>query len=473
MKTKLFLLFLTFQVLGISVSAQNPAKSTKLSRLDMIYRNLEYNTTAFDDIKNTWNVTDPVYVREIYNRFIVKNALTIDGQKPSLELLEEKTRDIYNGDVFIELKKRYYDDEIEELRFFTESKLALRDTTRLPRIKKDYFFDQIDDNIYIKNVLGDKIYENLKEQFYAHTDLTKEIFENKLAYAFDIYLHLLEPELLVWSPTTAEKNKYLVSIIGRWGNDQIVLPGWFYPDYFLGLKLAYVDYIKNNEPYNTYLIELGIGIPARQPTFEFDKDEFGQRLFHSGTNFFFRLGGNPLKLISPDLIDFEFKLDGAFSITEYKTNDFKVNYMSKFFSNRNYITFFVKYKDIFNVMDFGWFYAGLGLSTYDITHYLLDPEVTTLQEIQSPSGGNFKTLIMAEGGISNYSGLLRHNLATILSYNFSEGIGYAGLKTYFMLSNSFGIDFRFYTAFGKPKDSLPFYRLDHYIVFSPIFRINY
>ncbi|MDP3148251.1 MAG: hypothetical protein Q8N83_03880, partial [Ignavibacteria bacterium] len=106
-----------------------PLKITdpKELRLEKIYRNLEYNTTAFNDLKKTWVVTDPVYVRELYNRFVVKNALAIQGIKPSLETLQAKSRDIYDGNVFVELRKRYYDDEIEILRFFTESKLASQD----------------------------------------------------------------------------------------------------------------------------------------------------------------------------------------------------------------------------------------------------------------------------------------------------------------------------------------------------------
>ncbi|MBU0561275.1 MAG: hypothetical protein KKD86_05285, partial [Bacteroidetes bacterium] len=117
MKNKV--IFIAMVLICISTYGQKYPDSLKFEYLDKIYRNLEYNTTAFNDLKRIWNITDPVYVREIYNRFIVENALLLDGKKPSMEMLKEKTKDIYRGEVFIELRRRYYDDEIEQLRFFT------------------------------------------------------------------------------------------------------------------------------------------------------------------------------------------------------------------------------------------------------------------------------------------------------------------------------------------------------------------
>lgn len=444
---------------------QEGEQDYKIKRLETIYKNLEYNTTAFNDLKRIWNITDPVYVREIYNRFIVKNALRIKGKKPSGEVISQMTKDIYAGTVFIELMKRYYDDEIERLRFFTERK-GKTDTT-------DYFFDPVDDFVYIRQILGENIYEDLKSQFYAFTDLTKTYYDNKLAYDFDIYLHLNEPELMFWSMTTAKKNKYLVSAIGRWGNDHIVLPGWYYPDYFAGVKLKYIDYLLNNEPNNTYSLEVGLGIPARKPNFNYDDEIFGKRLFHTGSNVYLKFQGNPFKLIDSRLKKLELTLAGILSITEYGSKEFGVKYISKFYSNRNALEVFVRYKDMFNVMDFGWLNAGLGVASYDIYPYLLNPELSKLQDIKSSSIGKFKNMAVGEIGISNYSGLLHHNITLQLNYNVTENYGYAGLKTYFMLSNVIGLDFKFFTSYRLTGKALPYYRDDNYIVFSPVIRINY
>ncbi len=469
---KLLLTIILFST--TSIFAQDQQDSVKLDRLLKIYRNLEYNTTAFDDLKNKWYVTDPVYVREIYNRFIVNNGLTVNGKKPTRELILEKTQDVYNGDVFIELKKRYYDDEIDELRFFSEAKIGALDSNRAEKIiKRDYFFDPIDDYIFIKDIVGEKIYDDLKQQFYAYTDLTKVPYAAKQAYNFDIYMQLQEPEVLFWNTTTSQKNKYLVSFISRWGNDYIGFPGWYYPDIFPGVKVTYIDYLKNNEPYVTYSFELGYGIPVRQPRFEFNKDDFGPRLYHSGSNIYFKLYGNPLRLISEDLEKLELSFTGMFSITTYNTNNFGLDYKSQFYSNRNYFSLVGKYKDLFKIMNIGWFYAGLGLSTYDVYHYLLDPKLSNLQEIGSSGVGSFEHMISLEAGMSEYAGLLSHDLSLQLNYNVVKSNAYIGFKAHFLLSNVIGLDFKFFTNLGIISSDLPFYKVNNYIVFSPIIKINY
>jgi len=445
--------------------SQSVKDSIKISRLNLIYRNLEYNTTAFNDLKNKWIITDPIFVREIYNRFIVKNALKLNGKKPSLEVLKEKTKDIYSGDVFIELRRRYYDGEIEKLRFFTESKL---DTS-----EADYFFDSINDNVYLREVLGEVLYDNLKKQFYAHNDLTKSYFDNKLAYDYDIYFHITNPSLMFWGMTTDSKNKYLLSLMGKWGNEKIAFPGWYYPDYIVGFRLSYIDYLLNNEQYNTYSLNIGIGLPARQITFDYNKDSFGQRLFHTGANIYVGLEGYPFKFIGEKFKRIKLSIYGMFSVTEFQTKDFTLNYISQFYSNRNYVTLFFDYRDIFNLMDFGWFHAGLGVSSFDVYHYFYDPLKNNLLDLEPSVKNKFDNVINAEIGIANNKGLFQHDVSLNFNYVFNKGYGYAGVKTHFMLSNTIGIDFSFYQSFMFNTKPLPFYRLDNYIVFSPFLRINY
>ncbi|MFA6977792.1 MAG: hypothetical protein WC209_00600 [Ignavibacteriaceae bacterium] len=435
-------------------------------RLEKIYRNLEYNTTAFNDLKKTWVVTDPVYVRELFNRFIVKNALTIEGIKPSLETLKAKARDIFDGNVFVELRKRYYDDEIEILRFFTESKLASQDST-------DFFFDEIRDYVFIKNVLGEEMYQDLKKQFYALNDLTKTPYDNKYSYNYDIYLHFFNPELMFWSATTNQKNKYLVAAIGRWGNDFINIPGWYYPDYVAGVKVTYIDYLINNRPNNTYILEMGTGLPARQPVLGIESEEISKRLFHTGTNLYFKAVGNPIKLFWDDMIELEFTLQGMLSLTQYKTKDFKINYLTQFYSQRNHFTFMVRKKELVNFSEVGALGVGLGLSSYDIYHFLLDPDQIKLTDLETNNKGKFKNNILAEAFISGEGGLLAHNLSTLFSYDYTESYGYLGFKMFFMLNNTIGFDFRYFTSYRFSTKPLPFYRTTSYLVFSPVIRINY
>ncbi|MBK7866311.1 MAG: hypothetical protein IPJ75_04560 [Ignavibacteriales bacterium] len=119
-----------------------------MNRLIKIYRNLELNSAAFDDLREKWIVTDPVLVRAVFNKFLVSNGLRIDGLKPSLDFVKQKVQDIYKGEVFIDLRKRYYDDEIDMFRFYSESKV-LKNADSI-----DFFFDPVEDFVRIQDIVG-------------------------------------------------------------------------------------------------------------------------------------------------------------------------------------------------------------------------------------------------------------------------------------------------------------------------------
>lgn len=462
---KKLVLFFAIVSCGL-LTAQTPATNPRIERLDKIYRNLEYNTTAFNDLKNTWIITDPVFVREIYNRFIVKNALRIKGVKPSMEVLELKSKDIYSGNVFIDLRRRYYDNEIELLRFFTEARLEKTDSS-------DYFFDPLTDFVYIQEVLGTELYNDLKKQFYSLNDITKEYYDTKSGFNFDIYLHFQRPELMFWSITTENRNKYLVSLMGRWGNDHISMPGWFHPEYVAGLKVDYVDYLLNNRKNSTYTGEIGIGIPAKQPQIGLENDNVGRKLFHTGTSFYLHFAGQPLGYLWEPLKDVEVKFTGLFTLNQLKSSDFGINYLTKFYSTRNYIDLFFKQKEILNFEDIGAMYAGIGIAAYDIRYYALNPDKTKLEDLQQNQSGYFKQCIVTEAGFEGEGGLLSHNISTQMMYNVANNYGYLGFKLYLMLTNTVGFDFKFFTSFRFTQKGLPFYRDDNYVVFSPVIRINY
>ncbi len=458
---RLILIILPLIFLVSAIPAQN-ADSLKIERIKKIYHNLEYNTIAFNDLKNIWDITDPLFVREIFNRMVVANALKVNGKKPTKKFVEQKAQDIYDGKVFVELRRRYYDNEIEEMRFFTESKLDSN--------KNIYFFDPIKDNVQIKDILGEKLYNNLKSQFYAFNDLTKTYYDNKEAYDFDINLNLTNPELMFYSLTTNYRNKYLVSYMGRWGNDYILIPGWYYPNYVAGIKITYIDYLINSEPYRTYSFEAGIGFTAHQPEFEFSPLS-GGKLYSTGSNLYFKFEGNPLNIFMDNVNNYYFELFTSFAVTQYPAKYFNLEYISKFYSTRNYFALVGHYKNIFNVMDLGWLNASVGISGFDIYNYLYNPKYSNLIDLD-PDKAKFKYNINLEASLANAPGLLQYNAAFQWNINVNDGYTYFGIKTRVMLGSTIGFDFKYYSGFSF-SGNLPFYRQKSYLVFSPIIRINY
>ncbi|MCE1189109.1 MAG: hypothetical protein LWX56_08195 [Ignavibacteria bacterium] len=437
-----------------------------MERLKKIYQGLEYNTASFNDLKRTWIVTDPVFVREIFNKFVVKNALRVNGKKPRLAVLEENAKRIYDGEVFIDLRKRYYDDEIEVLRFFKESRHVDEDTS-------DYFFDAVNDFVFIKEICGDELYADLKKQGYALNDITKTFFDYKPAYNFIAYFSLTDPELMFWNTTTNKRNKYFLSAIGRWGNDHIAIPGWYHPEYVVGLKLNYVDSLENNKEGYTYIGEIGLGLPSVQPDLGFDNSFSGRRLEHSGTSFYLKFVGKPLGALTPELASTEINLTALFTIGTKKAQDFEETSPKYFYSTRNYFDLFFKWNNLGRVSDFGSVNAGFGVSGFDLDYYYFDPSVPSLNMPKNQYTNGFKYAIVAEGNLANTGSILSHSFGLQLSYNATEQLMFFGVKANIMISNSIGLDFKVLSPIQTGSKLRPDYRPDSYLVLSPIIKINY
>ncbi len=446
---------------NFTISAQDT--DLKVERLNKVYKNLEYNTIGFNDLKSTWIVTDPVLVRAIFNRFLVKNVLRVNGRKPSIEVIKEKAKDIYSGEVFIDLRKRYYDNEIEYFRFYTEKNISQGDTT-------DFFFDPVVDYVLLKEIMGDEYYDLLKEKAYAFNDITKSYYDNKLAYKFDIYLSLLEPHVTFWNFTTNNKNKYLLSAFGKWGIDNIAIPGWYNPSYTAGLKVTYIDRILNNKPNDVYFFEVGFGLPTGT-TFKDKNLALGKRLHRSAFNIYLNAYGNFLRYASESLSPYDINIEASVSLSDLETANIKdVTPPVNVFSSKNYLSLSMVRKNFFELSSFGHFGASLGLGIFDVHNLFLDP---TILEPVDQSVDKTKFFTKASIMITQDNPLLSYSFEPSFMFNVSESNSYFGIKFSFMLSNAIGFDFRYYGSINFSDNVLPAYREDSYVVFSPIIRINY
>jgi len=465
MKISLLLLFVSISFTGVLAQDQLTV-DPKMDKLEKIYRNLEYNTSAFDDLREKWIVIDPVLVRAVFNKFLVSNALRIEGKKPKLDFVKEKVQDIYKGEVFIDLRKRYYDDEIDLFRFYSEDKI-LKNPEAI-----DFFFDPVEDYVRIQDVVGPENYNLLKAQRYAFNDVSKTYYDEKLAYKFDINFSLLEPYLTFYNFTTNDKNKYLISAFGRWGYDNIVIPGWFSPAFNAGVRVTYIDRILNNRPNDVFTFDVGMGIPVSQP-FVDKLVAHGKRHFMTGQNLYVNLKGNFLKYAGDYWKDYDILLEGSFSLNTFEPGMIKhVSELSNISSVRNYFNLGIERRNFLDLESFGYLGASLGFGLYEVQDYTLDPSKPALIELPA-TGSKSKFFVQAQGIFSKDDALFAYTMAPTVFFNTAEMNLYYGFNLSFLISNSFGFTFKFYSGSALGSDPLPGYREDTYVVFSPIIRINY
>jgi len=467
-KINIHLLLLIMAFASTGIFSQNQATvDPKMEKLNKIYRNLELNTSAFDDLREKWIVIDPVLVRAVFNKFLVSNALRIDGKKPGLDFVKEKVEDIYKGEVFIDLRKRYYDDEIDMFRFYSEDKI-LRNSDAI-----DYFFDPVEDYVRIQDIVGPDNYSLLKAQKYAFNDVSKTYYDEKLSYKFDINFSMLEPYLTFYNFTTNDKNKYLVSAFGRWGYDNIVMPGWYSPAFNAGVRVTYIDRILNNRPNDVFTFDVGMGIPVSQP-FVDKLVPHGKRHFMTGQNLYFNLKGNFLRYAGDYWKDYDIILESSLTLSTWEPGQIKhVSELSNISSIRNYLNVGIERKNFVDLKTFGYLGASLGFGVYDVMDYTLDPAQPALAELPAANGSRSKFFVQAQGIFSKDDALFAYTLAPTVFFNTAEMNLYYGFNLSFLISNSFGFTFKFYNGAALGSDPLPGYRGDSYVVFSPIFRINY
>ncbi|KAB2909250.1 MAG: hypothetical protein LC102_00660 [Ignavibacteriales bacterium] len=456
----LIILLFSFPVLR----AQEPGND-EATELKTLYKSLEYNTLAFDDLKQKWMVDDPTFIREIFNRFVVRNALRLNGRTPKVDVVKEKTKLVQDGEVTIEVRKRYYDDEMEFFAFYPSDEIGKDNPKPL--------FDPIYDGFLLKDIIGEKTYDKIREITYFYKETTKEQTYTKQGYNFEVNLNALRPEVSLWNVTTEGSNKYLVSLFGQWGSDKALWPGWYSNEYFLGARLTYFKSISNDPDKFTYRLSVGAGVPSNRP---YKDDMKVDRLWVSTQAVYGKLEGYPFAFIDSDFMkDILFSLEAKITITPYKTKDFgKFNQVTDFFSNKTIVNWELRKRNITDVFNLGQLEVGLIWSSSDIFKLRLDP---TKSEIIDREAGRktymqkFNHIISLEVGLRKNAGLVQHAFDLAFGYG-TDGYGYYGLKGFAMITGNFGLDVGVYNSFGLDKKKYP-YRYDTYIVFSPILRINY
>ncbi len=450
-------------VLAFTVKAQSQTAPSEFDKQQRIYESLEYNTVAFNDLKQKWVISDPLLVREIFNRFVVHNALRSGGMNISLNVLKEKTNLIYESKVVIDLRKRYYDDEVEFFAFIPESELQ--------SAKPNYLFDPITDGYLLKDVVGDKVYEKIKTQGYFYSSLTKSNFDSKNGYYYDIYLNALEPHLMFWNTTSANRNKYLVSTFGKWGNDLIMLPGWYSGEYIVGGALTYYQSISNDLSKYLYDVRVGTALSSGYPF----RGGIAPRdhLKNTGQSIYLRASGDILKYFIDGADGYYLTVEAKYSLDEKRKKDFNVPLTDTIFSVRDYATISLNVPDITDLGDLGIFEMGGGISTSDIYRYQLSALSSKLTDMDKKKsfGEKFSHNVFVKCGVSRSGGLIQHHVWTMFTYN-TTGCGVIAAGGQVMLGEQFGIDLRIMKSFGVDQKKDP-WRPDTYIVFSPILRINY
>lgn len=461
-KFSLLLLVLVFFQNGFSQETD----SNTVAHLKKLYNSLEYNTIAFNDLKEQWIINDPVFIREIYNRFVVRNAFRVNDKKVTDEYVKQKTQDIYDGNILIEVRKRYYDDEIEFFAFLPEEEIN--------QLNPKYTFDPFTDGFYLHEVLNDKIYDKVRNRDYYFDNLTKTDYDVKTGYYFDLKLNLLEPEIMFWNTTSNARNKYLLSFFGKWGDDHIMQPGWYANEYIAGSKVTFFSNVSNNQQNYTYSVSLGTNFPASKP---YKGTVPAKPLFVSGQALYVKISGDVMKYIDESLTDFDLSVESKYTFVDNKKALDYGKYLTKFdfYSNKTYFIIELKKRNLFNLFDFGQFEIGGGIGAPDIHHLQYDPASAKITDLDGTKTlfNKFSHFAFVDFGVSRTGGLIQHNLNTLIGYNIQDGFGYFGVKIKVMLSDTFGMDIRYFNTYGVDKKKYAPWRYDSFLVFSPILRINY
>lgn len=459
-KLKFTGLILIVFLLSNNIFAQ---ENSEVKQLKKIYSNLEYNTTAFNDVKKQWIINDPLIVRESFNRFVVKNAIRLNGLQITPGQLDEMTERIYGEEVVLDVRKRYYDNEIDYMAFIIPSEIENSQPAML--------CDPVNDGFYLKSIVGEILYRKIQSKNYSYSNLSSINFESKEGTFIDIQLNLLNPEISLWSASTEDKNRYVVSAFGKWGNDKIFIPGWYLNEYIGGLKLTNFKTFQNDSRYYTYSLAAGYGSKSSLPLTNYLP---AIPLIKSGPSVYFKLSFDPLQIFADEYEYLYLNFEGNFNTSSYNKSDLELNGIKSFYSIKDYFSVNITKKDLFRVNDLGAFEAGIGINAFSLYHFNYYQTSNEI-ELSKPNKkwvDRFERLATANFGFSQNGGLIQYEISTNLGYNFDRKDVLTGAGMKFMLSNTLGFDIRYVYSLNF-KDKTQPWRNNSYLVFSPILRINY
>lgn len=434
-----------------------PDSKEKYSELEKIYYNLEYNTTTFDDLKAQWIITDPAMVRDLINKFIAFNNIRLNGKSVDREFIKDLNNEISLGNVAVMLRKRYFDDEIE---YFTFFKYNMEDSDN-----RDPMFDPILDGFYLKSIIRKDLYQELQDMAYFNINVTKEEFTNKHGYNFDIYFNALNPHLMFWNTTSGNQNKYLISLFGIWGNELIHFPAWSFQQMFLGIDLTYYSKLPPDPRHYSYRIKFGTGSETSIP-YKITVPDVP--LKKSGTNIYTSISAATFN--NNLFLDLELMM----TVRDYSASEMKFPEPMEYNSIRNFYSINFRAINLANLQDFGELETSIGFAAHDLNPYEYDPAQGGIIDLipEEDFWGRFHKFVNGSIGVYKDGGLIQHKIDLFVGYNL-DSYGYFGIKLNVMLSNTIGFEIRTRNSFGL--DNVPHidWRMDNYLVFSPIFRINY
>ncbi len=450
MKNHLIVLAVMIGLFSTSAFAQQSDTLT-IDDYVSIYKSLEKKTDMF--AKEQWTIRDQRLISEVLFELVNFQG---EGDRELIRIRQESgsfVRKNGEGLLRIECRKRSHDDEIERMDFF-----EMGNNTQPIASLSDY--------AYIRTLLGPATYAKVRSNPTTH-------FDSHQGESCDLYFHAMNPEMMLWSTLPDSSHVYRLSAFGRMGDDYLDLPFWFQGTVVAGMRLAYIDntsILELDRDYTLYSLSVGAELPANfsvmgwenQPT----NSPFKQRKVEgSGTGFYLKATYTPwskLNIITQEFQEhLQFVVEGSVALQEKKL--YAASIPDTFYSVRNYLTLaaYLKHAGLFNF--------GAGITWHDLHHVLhYTPENEPLRRV-GPTTNNLLPFI--EVGISQDGSLLQYGITTQVNYSLTDNYGYFVVRTTLMLSNTVGLDLRYFKAIRS--DGLPPWQYDNYIAISPVIRINF
>lgn len=437
--------------LGASTAVAQRADTLTLDDYVTLYGRLEKATDMF--VKERWTIRDQGLISEVLFELINFQG---EGDKDLNRIRRERDRFVKaneEGLLRIECRKRSHDSEIERLDFYDSG-----NGTQPAASLSDY--------AYIRTLLGPATYAKVKSDPTTH-------FNSRQGVACDLYFHAMNPDLMLWSTLPDSSRLYRLSAFGRLGDDYLDLPFWFQGTAVGGLRLAYVDnlsVLELDRDYTLYTLSVGAEIPVNFTVMGSENQPSNspfkpRKVQGTGTGFYLKATYTPwskLNLITQRYQEqIQFLMEGSIALQEKKL--YPWNIPETFYSVRNYLTLaaYLKHAGLFNF--------GAGVSWHDIHHVSRStPEGEPLRRV-SPTTNNI--LPFLEVGISQDGSLLQYAITTQVNYSATENYGFFVVRSLFMLSNTVGVDLRYFKAIHSV--GLPEWQYDNYLAVSPVIRINF